>query len=52
MHLTNSVSLLGALTGSTIVTAVALQATAIWADRRYLDMSLLKSREVTAAKAA
>jgi putative transposase len=34
-----------------LVTAVALQATAIWADRRYLDMSLLKSKEV-ATKAA
>jgi len=35
-----------------LVTAVALQATAIWADRRYLDMSLLKSKEATVAKAA
>ncbi len=35
-----------------LVTAVALQATAIWTDRRYLNMSLLKSKEVTAAKAA
>ncbi len=35
-----------------LVTAVALQATAIWTDRRYLDMSLLKSKEVTVAKAA
>jgi putative transposase len=35
-----------------LVTAVALQATTIWADRRYLDMSLLKSKEVTVAKAA
>jgi len=35
-----------------LVTAVALQATAIWSDRRYLDMSLLKSKEATAAKAA
>jgi transposase-like protein len=34
-----------------LVTAVALQATAIWTDRRYLDMSLLKSKEDT-AKAA
>jgi transposase-like protein len=34
-----------------LVTAVALQATAIWTDRRYLDMSLLKSKEET-AKAA
>jgi len=32
-----------------LVTAVALQATTIWADRRYLDMSLLKSKEVAAA---
>ncbi len=35
-----------------LVTAVALQVTAIWADRRYLDMSLLKSKEVAIAKAA
>jgi len=35
-----------------LVTAVALQATAIWADRRYLNMSLLKSKEATVAKAA
>jgi transposase-like protein len=35
-----------------LVTAVALQATAIWTDRRYLDMSLLKSKEVAEAKAA
>ena len=35
-----------------LVTAVALQVTAIWSDRRYLDMSLLKSKEAAAAKAA
>jgi putative transposase len=35
-----------------LVTAVALQVTAIWTDRRYLDMSLLKSKEVVVAKAA
>jgi putative transposase len=35
-----------------LVTAVALQATAIWSDRRYLDMFLLKSKEATVAKAA
>ena len=35
-----------------LVTAVALQATAIWTDRRYLDMSLMKSKEVAVAKAA
>jgi putative transposase len=35
-----------------LVTAVALQVTAIWGDRRYLDMSLLKSKEVVVAKAA
>ena len=35
-----------------LVTAVALQVTAIWTDRRYLDMSLLKSKEVVIAKAA
>jgi len=35
-----------------LVTAVALNVTAIWTDRRYLDMSLLKSKEVTVAKAA
>jgi putative transposase len=34
-----------------LVTAVALQVTAIWADRRYLDMSLLK-KEDAEAKAA
>jgi transposase-like protein len=34
-----------------LVTAVALQATAIWTDRRYLDMSLLNLKEET-AKAA
>jgi putative transposase len=34
-----------------LVTAVALQATAIWTDRRYLDMSLLKPKEEN-AKAA
>jgi transposase-like protein len=35
-----------------LVTAVALQVTAIWTDRRYLDMSLLKSKEVVVARAA
>ena len=35
-----------------LITAVALQVTAIWTDRRYLDMSLLKSKEVAEAKAA
>ena len=33
-----------------LITAVALNLTSLWADRRYLDMSLLK--EVTVAKAA
>jgi transposase-like protein len=35
-----------------LVTAVALQVTAIWTDRRYLDMSLLKVKEGAVAKAA
>lgn len=35
-----------------LITAVALQVTAIWADRRYLDMSLLKPKEAVEAKAA
>ncbi len=35
-----------------LVTAVAFQVTAIWTDRRYLDMSLLKSKEAVVAKAA
>jgi len=35
-----------------LVTAVALNVTAIWTDRRYLDMSQLKSKEVVVAKAA
>jgi putative transposase len=35
-----------------LVTAVALQVTAIWTDRRYLDMSLLTTEEVDTAKAA
>jgi len=35
-----------------LVTAVALNVTAIWTDRRYLDMSLLKSEEVVVAEAA
>jgi hypothetical protein len=34
------------------VTAVALQVTAIWTDRRYLDMSLLKATEEPNLKAA
>jgi len=35
-----------------LITAVALQVTAIWTDRRYLDMSLLKSNEKEIAQAA
>jgi len=35
-----------------LVTAVALNVTAIWTDRRYLDMSLLEPKEVVVAKAA
>ena len=35
-----------------LITAVALQVTAIWTDRRYLDMSLLQSKKVVVAKAA
>jgi transposase-like protein len=35
-----------------LVTAVALNVTAIWTERRYLDMSLLESKEVVVAKAA
>ncbi len=35
-----------------LVTAVALNMTAIWTDRRYLDMPLLKSKEAVEAKAA
>jgi len=35
-----------------LVTAVALQVTAIWTDRRYLDMSLLTPKEVVEDKAA
>jgi putative transposase len=35
-----------------LVTAVALQVTAIWSDRRYLDISLLRSKEAVVAKAA
>jgi len=35
-----------------LITSVALNVTAIWTDRRYLDMSLLKSKEVAVAKAA
>jgi len=35
-----------------LVTAVALRVTAIWTDRRCLDMSLLKPKEVIEAKAA
>jgi hypothetical protein len=33
-----------------LVTAVSLNVTAIWTDRRYLDMSLLKSKEVVVAR--
>jgi len=35
-----------------LITAVALQVTAIWTDRRYLDMSLLQSKKVVVAMAA
>jgi putative transposase len=35
-----------------LITAVALQVTAIWSDRRYLDISLLRSKEAVVAKAA
>ena len=35
-----------------LATAVALQVTAIWSDRRYLDMALLNVKEVVVAKAA
>jgi hypothetical protein len=35
-----------------LITAVALQVTAIWSDRRYLDMSLLKSNQEANRKAA
>ena len=35
-----------------LITAVALQVTAIWTDRRYLDMFLLNSKEAVEAKAA
>ena len=35
-----------------LVTAVALQVTAIWTDRRYLDMSLPESKEAVVAEAA
>jgi hypothetical protein len=35
-----------------LITAVALQVTAIWTDRRYLDMSLLKSKKTVVAKGA
>jgi len=35
-----------------LVTAVALNVTAIWTDRRYLDMSLLEPKEIVVAKAA
>jgi transposase-like protein len=35
-----------------LITAVALNVTAIWTDRRYLDMSLLNSKEVAVAQAA
>jgi transposase-like protein len=34
-----------------LITAVALQATRIWADRRYLDMSMLKTTATTEAAA-
>lgn len=32
-----------------LVTAVALKTTAIWGDRRYLDLSLLETQEVAQA---
>jgi hypothetical protein len=32
--------------------SVCLNVTAIWTDRRYLDMSLLKPKDVAVAKAA
>jgi transposase-like protein len=35
-----------------LVAAVALNVTATWTDRRYLDMSLPKSKEAVVAKAA
>ena len=35
-----------------LVTAIALNVTSIWTDRRYLDMSLLRPKEVAVAKAA
>jgi transposase-like protein len=35
-----------------LITAVALQATVIWTDRRYLDMSLMPTKEIEVAQAA
>jgi putative transposase len=35
-----------------LVTAVALQVTAIWSDRRYLDMALINVKEIVVAKPA
>jgi transposase-like protein len=35
-----------------LVTAVALQVTAIWTDRRYLDMALIEAKRETQTKAA
>ncbi len=35
-----------------LVTAVALNVTGIWTARRYLDMSLLSTKEATVANAA
>jgi transposase-like protein len=35
-----------------LITAVALQVTSIWTDRRYLNMDLLKPKEAVEAKAA
>jgi putative transposase len=35
-----------------LVTAVALNATAIWSARRHLDMSLLPTKEATVSNAA
>jgi putative transposase len=35
-----------------LITAVALQVTAIWTDRRYLDMALIETNGETQPKAA
>ena len=39
-----------AITLGRLITAVALRTTAVWSERRYLDLSLLEPKEV--AKAA